>query len=283
MYASSYPTMNNAAPDPRQEQKQQQYSYNNNPQSSPPNETSLVPAVAPGYNVYGNYHVPVSPSSSNVNTSSSNNDTLDDLMSFDVPPPPTFQSLNEARAFPQQQQQQQQHVDSRGLQDRDDAFVSNLPSEIVREQQRILDEIQKNNQNNNNRNSNAISSSSNSNYLTAQQQQLVAYSHNDYSITSSRNDGPLPAEVHPAKYQMKTERKVKTAAAATTGAIVGGLITGPAWPIGAAAGAAVGGYACKVTARAGERKQQRQWERRNVNSYASRGVAGVQGDDVVFT
>ena len=78
------------------------------------------------------------------------------------------------------------------------------------------------------------------------------------------------------------ERKVKTAASATTGALVGGLLAGPAWPLGALAGAAVAGYAGKVTARAGERRLQRKWEKQKINEFGAQGKGGVQREGVVF-
>merc|ERR1712100_338371 len=103
-----------------------------------------------------------------------------------------------------------------------------------------------------------------------------------YSPPAEGTPATLPAEVHPAKYQMKETRKVKTAAGATTGAVIGGLMFGPAWPIGAAAGAAAGGYATKVAVRSGERRKQRKWDAKNFNEYTSKGVAGVQSESVAF-
>jgi len=91
-----------------------------------------------------------------------------------------------------------------------------------------------------------------------------------------------PAEVHPEKHAMKQDRKAKMAGAATTGAIVGAVLTGPVWPVGAMAGAAIGSYAGKVTARAGERRQQRKWEQKTFNEYLAKGEAGVQREGVVL-
>merc|ERR1711865_1015700 len=103
-----------------------------------------------------------------------------------------------------------------GLQERDDAFVNNLPRELIEEQQRILAHIQR---------GNTSSSSS-----TTNDRQLVAYNtigHERYqqrfaampnsngnselslSITTHHT---LPAEVHPRKYQMKTTTEMGTQA-----------------------------------------------------------------------
>jgi len=82
--------------------------------------------------------------------------------------------------------------------------------------------------------------------------------------------------------EMKQDRKAKMAGCATTGAIVGAVLTGPAWPVGMAAGAAIGTYAGKVTARAGERRLQRKWEQKTFFEYHSKGKAGVQSESVAF-
>lgn len=119
-----------------------------------------------------------------------------------------------------------------------------------------------------------------------QQQQLVVYSvpPSETASQQQRQTDPnfRPDEVHPEKQAMKNDRKAKMAGAATTGAIIGGVLTGPAWPVGAMAGAAIATYAGKVTARAGERRQQRKWEQRNFNDYLAKGKAGVQSESVAF-
>jgi len=115
--------------------------------------------------------------------------------------------------------------------------------------------------------------------------------HGNYPPTEAAGDGNQqhpgaskfrPAEVHPDKIAMKQDRKAKMAGGATTGAIVGAVLTGPAWPVGAMAGAAIGSYASKVTARAGERRQQRKWEQKAFNDYLATGKAGVQREGVVL-
>ena len=92
----------------------------------------------------------------------------------------------------------------------------------------------------------------------------------------------IPVNLHPKKLEMKADRKAKMAGAATTGAIVGAVLTGPAWPVGAMAGAAIGSCAAKVTSRAGERRQQRKWEQKTFNDYIAKGQASVQSDSVSF-
>jgi len=111
----------------------------------------------------------------------------------------------------------------------------------------------------------------------------AANSDNANGAPPSPSSTKLPAEVHPHKQVMKQDRKAKIAGAATTGAIVGGVLTGPVWPVGMVAGAAIGSYASKVTARAGERRQQRKWERDKFDEYAnSKGTDWAQSESVTF-
>jgi len=105
---------------------------------------------------------------------------------------------------------------------------------------------------------------------------------NNGDNTAANNVTKMPEGVHPRKIEMKNDRKAKIAGCATTGAIVGAVLTGPAWPVGAVAGAAIGSYAGKVTSRAGERRQQRKWEQKTFNEYISKGKAGVQSESVTF-
>jgi len=91
-----------------------------------------------------------------------------------------------------------------------------------------------------------------------------------------------PAEVHPDRQLMKQDRKAKMAGAATTGAFLGAALSGPAWPVGMVAGAAIGSYTSKVTARAWERRKQREWEKDTFNAYIAKGEAGVQREGVAF-
>merc|ERR1711992_415797 len=164
------------------------------------------------------------------------------------------------------------------LQDRDDEFVKNLPKELIEEQERILSQIQKQNHGRSNNGNNQLVSWNSTTGQERFEQKLI----DSLPEEESSSSYGLPAEVHPKKYQMKTERKVKTAASATAGMVVGGLILAPVFPIGMAAGAAVGGYTAKVISRSGERKQQRKWDQKNFNDYTAQGNCDVQSDNVVF-
>ena len=78
--------------------------------------------------------------------------------------------------------------------------------------------------------------------------------------------------IHPEKYLMKKARKQNTFAGAASGAIVGGLLTGPAFPIGMAVGAAAGGYASNKMHKIQERRRQRRHEQRNFQKAAKNTV-----------
>jgi hypothetical protein len=69
--------------------------------------------------------------------------------------------------------------------------------------------------------------------------------------------------IHPQKKGMKQVRKGKTAAGVAGGAVVGGVLFGPAFPVGMVLGGAVGGYATNKISKAGERRVQRKWEQQN--------------------
>mmetsp|Transcript_50821 Transcript_50821/g.56775 ORF Transcript_50821/g.56775 Transcript_50821/m.56775 type:complete len:253 (+) Transcript_50821:253-1011(+) len=158
-------------------------------------------------------------------------------------------------------------------------------STIADEQARIMEQIQRNARSNKN------SGTTNTTSMTPYEQKF------DTAIVASTGPHPseytpgdaavvgvtaLPEEVHPNKYGMKQERKVKTAVGATTGAIIGAAITGPAFPIGAAVGGAIGGLTTKYVARHGERVQQNKHELKQLNDYTKSGQADVQSDDVTF-
>jgi len=236
-------------------------------------QTALVPATGPGTTAYNNYDLidlgygstPASATSRSPAPA-----TTGDLLSFDnddsVP----------AFATPPAQASTTAPVvhDTKALEARDEAFVKSLSPEIIEEQKRIMAQIQERNANTR---AVAISESATERYNVSYDNAIDVY-----SPPAEGTPATLPAEVHPAKYQMKEVRKVKTAAGATTGAVIGGIMFGPAWPIGVAAGAAAGGYATKVAARSGERRQQRKWESKNFNEYTARGVASVQSESVSF-
>lgn len=89
-----------------------------------------------------------------------------------------------------------------------------------------------------------------------------------YNIQSKvkvpRSQNPTGSDsVHPNKKEMKEGRKMTTAAAATSGALVGAIVTGPAFPIGALIGGAVSGYTANKLHKQGERRAQRKWEQSN--------------------
>jgi len=257
--------------------------------------TALVPATAPGATIYNNYTLPGNTGDEDLldlggaSTSSSSYykspppPSADDLLSFDNDYS-TAAASNRDRT--RNNTVDEDAVNLQALQERDDTFVNNLPRELIEEQQRILAQIQKGN-------TSSSSSTTNDRQLVAfntigherYQQRFAAMpnsnGNSELSLSTTTN-GNLPAEVHPRKYQMKTERKVKTATAATAGAIIGGLILAPVWPLGAMAGAAAGGYAGKVAARSGERKQQRKWEHKQFNDYTNAGQCDVQSTTVAF-
>jgi hypothetical protein len=92
---------------------------------------------------------------------------------------------------------------------------------------------------------------------------------------------PLSDAIHPQKYEMRKTRKNKTVAGATGGAIVGGILAGPAFPVGMALGGAAGGYAANKFSKFGERRAQRKHEQSNFQQAANRAVL-VQSEGVVF-
>jgi hypothetical protein len=153
--------------------------------------------------------------------------------------------------------------------DNNDPFLYNLPTVTVDEQQ------MEGGRNNNN----DFNPSQQPHEVNGREQPPSATTTSDKTTKAAT---PLPQGIHPKKREMKQDRKAKMAGCATTGAIVGAVLTGPVWPVGMAAGAAIGTYAGKVTARAGERRQQRKWEQKTFRDYHSKGEAGVQSESVAF-
>lgn len=185
----------------------------------------------------------------------------------------------------------------------DDAFISSFSKEDLEEQERLLKEIQQ-------RNSMIVPKEANDmtvyeqqerlwNSIHQQQQQnpsssLVPHSTSSYPSTLTvygepsiddsklihvpRSNNPTGSDaVHPRRTEMKQARKIKTATAATGGAIVGGVLFGPAWPLGAVVGGAAGAVAGKQISKAGERRAQRKWEKQNFQHYASSESAVAKG------
>jgi hypothetical protein len=115
---------------------------------------------------------------------------------------------------------------------------------------------------------------------------LIPFQQNNKSfklhVPRSRNAHGSDA-VHPDKFKMKTNRKKKTAVAATSGAIIGGVCFGPAWPLGVVVGGAFGGVVGKQLAKVGERRAQRKFEQNSFQQTASlKSHQWCQGDGAVF-
>eukprot|EP00934_Nitzschia_sp_Nitz4_P000582 Nitzschia sp. Nitz4//scaffold186_size43309//2183//2887//NITZ4_007313-RA/size43309-processed-gene-0.6-mRNA-1//-1//CDS//3329539746//582//frame0 len=84
----------------------------------------------------------------------------------------------------------------------------------------------------------------------------------DYA-KSQRNSRNITEAIVPNKYQMKAERSTKTVAGATGGAVLGGIILAPVFPVGMMLGGAAGGYAANKLSKSGERRAQRRYERQH--------------------
>lgn len=104
----------------------------------------------------------------------------------------------------------------------------------------------------------------------------------DYAIPkNSTARKPLSDGIHPEKYLMKKDRKLHSVAGGATGAFVGGLLTGPAFPVGVVIGAAAGGYASNKMHKMQERRRQRRHEQRNFQK-AAKQTAVARSDSVVY-
>ena len=79
--------------------------------------------------------------------------------------------------------------------------------------------------------------------------------------------------VHPNRLVWKKTRGGKTVAGAAGGAIVGGVIFGPAFPVGMVLGGAAGGYVTNKLSKCGERRAQRKWEQTNYQRVAAHSQA----------
>lgn len=75
--------------------------------------------------------------------------------------------------------------------------------------------------------------------------------------------------VHPNRLVWKQTRGSKTVAGAAGGAIVGGVMFGPAFPVGMVLGGAAGGYVTNKLSKCGERRAQRKWEQSNFQRIAA--------------
>jgi uncharacterized protein YcfJ len=104
----------------------------------------------------------------------------------------------------------------------------------------------------------------------------------DYNVPrDAKGKHVISDAIHPEKYLMKKSRKQRTVAGAGAGAIVGGLLTGPAFPVGMAIGAAAGGYASNKMHKFNERNRQRRHEQRNFQK-AAKNTAVAKSNDCVF-
>lgn len=151
-------------------------------------------------------------------------------------------------AAQQESKQLTSSASSRAIASRDD-----IPSEIIASQERAMAEIQQRRQQHQSKSSSSLTPhSSNSQYYN---QELVTLP----EVAPSSNPTGSDA-VHPNRPVWKKTRGTKTLAGATGGAIVGGIMFGPAFPIGMVLGGATGGYAANKLSKNGERRAQRKWE-----------------------
>jgi hypothetical protein len=179
-----------------------------------------------------------------------------------------------------------------------DAFISSFSKEDLAEQERLMKEIEQ-------RKSIVVPKEANDMTVYEQQDRLwnsihhqqhhdsTMVPHSSYPSTMTvydqksndkkmiqvpRSRNPTGSDaVHPRRSEMKQARKVKTATAATGGAIFGGVLFGPAWPLGVVVGGAAGAVAGKQISKAGERRAQRKWEKENFQHYASSQSAVAKG------
>jgi hypothetical protein len=126
------------------------------------------------------------------------------------------------------------------------ATTDDIPGDIIASQERAMAEAKQRQQ-------------SNTNTSTSQEQrQLVTLP--EGVMTSSSSNPTGSDAVHPNRATWKKTRGSKTAAGVAGGAIVGGVMFGPAFPIGMVLGGATGGYAANKLSKTGERRAQRKWE-----------------------
>eukprot|EP00529_Nitzschia_sp_RCC80_P031803 CAMPEP_0113462120 /NCGR_PEP_ID=MMETSP0014_2-20120614/11912_1 /TAXON_ID=2857 /ORGANISM="Nitzschia sp." /LENGTH=362 /DNA_ID=CAMNT_0000353941 /DNA_START=234 /DNA_END=1322 /DNA_ORIENTATION=+ /assembly_acc=CAM_ASM_000159 len=259
--ATTSPSYNNYSFDAQQQRPQRPET-----QPQPQREPSIYTVAGP----------PATSATTNANTvdllddflagsgGNSNTNNVAGPMSSSAPPAtatPLF-SDSQAKAL------EQAHAEARDRQ-----FVSSLSPEILAEQRRLYDEIQSSRRR-------SSSSQGGGDQMTVRDDntQLTTSPTN---LVVPRSSNPTGSDaVVPTKYQMKSTRKVKMGAGAVGGAVVGGVLFGPAWPIGAVAGGAAGAYGTKQIAKVSERRAQRKYEKRSVQQQASNSlIAAAHGDD----
>ncbi len=189
-------------------------------------------------------------------------------MGFASPPPPTLQEVysefgapgshvvdlldtsNDLQAATYVAQQESQLANSVP---REISTIDDISSEIIASQERAMAEAKRRSH---------TGSSVTSRALTAP---ITA-------IPESTNPSGSDA-VHPNRLVWKHTRSGKTAAGAAGGALVGGVMFGPAFPVGMVLGGAAGGYVTNKLSKSGERRAQRKWEQSNFQRVAAHSAA----------
>jgi hypothetical protein len=132
--------------------------------------------------------------------------------------------------------------------------MEDIPSEIIASQERALAEAKQR----------AVTRTSNS-LTTTTSGALVP----SIPVVPESNNPTGSDAVHPNRLVWKQTRGTKTCAGAAGGAIVGGVIFGPAFPVGMVLGGAAGGYVTNKLSKHGERRAQRKWEQSNYQQAAA--------------
>eukprot|EP00980_Cylindrotheca_fusiformis_P028592 scaffold22613_cov126-Cylindrotheca_fusiformis.AAC.12 len=227
------------------------YNPYNQQQQQPEQQQQLVPHYGPNYDPYGlkvpnqsyypNYNTAYPPSyapqdqqqvpSPPAAPTSPQDNGIPSVITTDSPINPSSVIVPPSAAPPVEQQQQEE---------------DDIPDDIVASQARAWEEAR----------SSSRSPPGTTRTLTnydAERQLVVPKSKNPTGSDS----------VHPNKQYMKSERQFTTAAAATGGALIGGIITGPVFPVGMVVGGAISGYSANKLHKQGERRAQRKWEQSN--------------------
>ena len=137
----------------------------------------------------------------------------------------------------------------------DDSLVT---PELVAAQQRILDDIRRRQQQN--QSDEAMARGISTSAVLVEQRRYDANNRcRALVIPGPGMYDPSPV-VHPQKSQMKQSRPYKTALGATGGAVAGGLMLAPVFPLGMVLGGVAGGVATQKACKAGEKRAQCKWE-----------------------
>ena len=130
--------------------------------------------------------------------------------------------------------------------------------ELVAAQQRILDDIRRRREQSQADEAIARGISTPAS-LSEQRRYDANHRCRDLVVPGPGSFDPSPV-VHPLKSQMKQSRPYKTALGATGGAVAGGLILAPVFPLGMVLGGVAGGVATQKVCKAGEKRAQCKWE-----------------------